>query len=85
VPHLDRVADIKKKGLECIGHIIRVNNETVVKKIFESEPGGRRRKRRPRLRWMEDVEKVYVRKTIKMHNFLNNVFHLIYAGLVLNK
>jgi hypothetical protein len=26
-----------------------------------------------------------VRKTIKMHNFLNNVFHLIYAGLVLNK
>ena len=29
----------------------------LVKKIFESTPEGRRRTGRPRLRWLEDVEK----------------------------
>ena len=29
----------------------------VVKKIFESKPEGRRRMRRHRLRWLEDIEK----------------------------
>ena len=29
----------------------------IVKTIFESKPEGRRRMGRPRLRWLEDVEK----------------------------
>ena len=29
-----------------------------VKKIFESKPEGSSRRGRPRLRWLEDVEKV---------------------------
>jgi hypothetical protein len=29
----------------------------VVKKISESKPEGRKRMRRPRLRWLEDAEK----------------------------
>jgi hypothetical protein len=28
----------------------------VLKEIFESKPGGKRRKERLRLRWLEDVE-----------------------------
>jgi hypothetical protein len=28
-----------------------------MKKIFESEPEGSRRRGRPRMRWLEDVEK----------------------------
>jgi len=34
-----------------------MDNGRVVKKIFESKPRGRRRKGRPGLRWVEDVEK----------------------------
>jgi hypothetical protein len=28
-----------------------------IKGMYASKPGGRRRKERPRLRWLEDVEK----------------------------
>jgi hypothetical protein len=39
---LDIVADIKKKGLEWIGHLISMDHVRVVKKIFESKlKGGR--------------------------------------------
>jgi len=43
--------------LEWIGYVARMDNGRVVKKIFESKPRGRRRKGRPGLRWVEDVEK----------------------------
>jgi len=51
------VADIKKKRLERIGHVVRTDQGRTVKKIFESKPEGSRRRERPRLRWLEDVEK----------------------------
>jgi hypothetical protein len=54
---LDIVADIKKKALEGIGHVVRMDQGKAVKKIFESEPEGSRRRERPRLRWLEDIEK----------------------------
>ena len=54
---LDIVADIKKKRLEWIGHVVRMDQGRTVKKIFESKPEGSRRRGRPRLRWLEDVEK----------------------------
>jgi hypothetical protein len=53
---LDIVGDIKKKMLEWIVHLVRMNNERVVKKIFEGKPDRRRRMERPRLRWLKDAE-----------------------------
>jgi hypothetical protein len=50
------VADIIKKRYERTGHVVRMNQRTV-KKIFESKLEGSRRKERPRLRWLEDIEK----------------------------
>ena len=38
------------------GHVIRMNEIRSVKKIFEGKLEGRRRKGRPRLRWINDVE-----------------------------
>ena len=52
---LDTVADIKKKRLEWIGHVVGMDQGRIVKKIFESKPEGSRRKGRPRWRWLEDV------------------------------
>jgi hypothetical protein len=43
--------------LEWIEHLVRTDHGRVVKRIFESKPKGRRRMGKPRLRWLEDVEK----------------------------
>ena len=55
--YLDVVANIKRKRLEWIGHVVRMDQESTVKKIFESKPEGSRRMGRPRMRWLEDAEK----------------------------
>jgi hypothetical protein len=54
---LDTVADIKKKRLEWVGPVVGMDQGRMVKKIFESKLEGRRRKGRPRCRWLEDVGK----------------------------
>jgi hypothetical protein len=56
---LDIVADIKeeKKRLEWVGHVVRMDRGRTVKKISESKLEGSRRKGRPRMRWLEFVEK----------------------------
>jgi hypothetical protein len=52
----DLVADIKSKQLEWLGHVIRMDQRRVVKKIFDSKPERRRKVGRLRLRWLDDVE-----------------------------
>jgi len=55
---LDIVADIREKRSEWNGHVVRIDQGRAVKKIFESKLEGSRRRGRPRMRWLEDVEKV---------------------------
>jgi hypothetical protein len=43
--------------LGWIGHVERIDKGRTVKRIFESEWEGSRRKGRSRLRWLEDIEK----------------------------
>ena len=50
---LDIVVDVKKKRREWIGHVRIDQGRTV--KILENKPEGSRR-RRPRMRWLEDVK-----------------------------
>ena len=49
----DIVADIKRKRLEWIGHVVRMDQGRTVKKIFESKQEGSSRRGRPRQRWLE--------------------------------
>jgi hypothetical protein len=58
------VADIKKKRLEWFGHVVRMYQGRRVKKISESKMEGSRRGR-PRVRWLEDVEKDLHQKKFK--------------------
>ena len=51
---MECVVDIKKKVLEWLGHIVKMDQ---VKKMFDSKSEERRRMGRPRLRWLENVEK----------------------------
>jgi hypothetical protein len=51
------IGDIKSKRLGCLGHVVRMEEDRMVKRIFEGHPGGRRKTDRPRKRWLDDVEK----------------------------
>ena len=43
--------------MEWNGHVARMDQGRTVKKIFESKPEGSRIRGRPRLRWLEVMEK----------------------------
>ena len=51
------VAIVKGQRLRWFGHVMRMKEERVPKKILESGIGGKRRQGRPRTRWKEDVLK----------------------------
>jgi hypothetical protein len=46
----DTVTSIKVRRLEWAGHVVRVDDERRVKRVFLGNPGGRRKLGRPRLR-----------------------------------
>ena len=54
---LDVEAHVKKKRLERIEHVIRMDQGRTVKKILESEQKESRRKQIRKFRWLEDIKK----------------------------
>jgi hypothetical protein len=53
---LDIVAEIKKARLRWLGHVERMSEDRVIKKLYMSKPEGRRNVGRPKMRWLDDVE-----------------------------
>ena len=47
---------LKSKRISWLGHVIRMEENRIEKKLFNGKPGGRRRIGRPRLRWLDDAE-----------------------------
>jgi hypothetical protein len=52
----DIVAEIKVRRVEWLGHVVRMEDTRLPKMVFNAKPEGRRGVRRPRLRWLDDVE-----------------------------
>jgi hypothetical protein len=52
----DIIEEIKSKRLEWLGHVVRIEGNRMVKRVFKGHPGGRRKTGRPRKRWMDDIE-----------------------------
>ena len=50
------IDDIKMEEIGMDWILVRMNQGMTVKEIFESKPEGSRRRGRPRLRWLKDVE-----------------------------
>lgn len=50
------VGIVKAQRLRWLGHIVRMPEERVPKRILKSEIGGRKRRGRPRERWRDEVE-----------------------------
>ena len=51
------MAEIKKSTLRWAGYLERMPNSRAVKVIYAHNPGGKQPKGRPRLRWLDDVER----------------------------
>ena len=58
----DIVTVIKIQRLEWLGYVIRMNETRSVKKIFEGKLDGRRGRGQPRLRWIDDLRKLGVKR-----------------------
>jgi hypothetical protein len=54
---LDIDAEIKQARLRWLSHVERMSEYRVIKKLFMSKPEGRRSVGRPKMRWLDDVEK----------------------------
>ncbi|GFU29971.1 uncharacterized protein TNCV_552581 [Trichonephila clavipes] len=60
---------IKIQRIKWAGHVIRMNEDHTTKKVFNIQPIGTRRKGRPNLRWIDDLEKdLLVLKTRNWEN-----------------
>ncbi|PSN35727.1 hypothetical protein C0J52_15679 [Blattella germanica] len=49
--------DIKTAQLRWFGHVKRMREDRLPKKIFEWQPMGRRKRRRPNITWTEGIFK----------------------------
>ena len=47
---------IKTRRLTWAGHLVRMNNDRTLKKIFNTKPDGARSDGRPKLRWEDGVD-----------------------------
>ena len=60
----DVVHRIKISRLQWVGHVIRMNDSSMLKEIFSAKPLNTRRRGRPKLRWVDAVEEdCFVLKT----------------------
>ena len=50
--------------LKWYGHLIRMEDERLVKKVFESSVAGRRKRGKPKQRWLDGVEGLLKRRGI---------------------
>ncbi|GFV78275.1 uncharacterized protein TNCV_94351 [Trichonephila clavipes] len=53
----DIVNFIKLRRIKWSGHVVRMNEDRTTKKVFNAQPIDTRRKGRPSLRWIDDLEK----------------------------
>jgi hypothetical protein len=56
IKNADIVRFIKSRRIAWLGHVMRMDEKIILKRILEWKPIGRRIRGRPRKRWIEDTE-----------------------------
>jgi hypothetical protein len=62
---LDLVTTIRKSRLKLLYHVHRMSSQRGPKMALEGNSGGRRRKGRPRKRWIDDVQDDMIKMGVK--------------------
>jgi hypothetical protein len=62
---LDLVITVRKSRLKWLGHVRRMSSQRGPEMALEGNPGGRRRKGRPRKRWLDDVQDDMIKIGVK--------------------
>ena len=52
--------------LRWYGHVLRMNDNRLTKKVFKSEVVGNRRRGKPKWRWVDGVKELLIAKGISM-------------------
>ena len=73
---------IRVQRLRWLGHLARMNNENVAKRLFESNPEGRRRRGRPKLRWKDSVLEVYQKLGVCLAWRIAALDRAVWRGLI---
>jgi hypothetical protein len=56
IKNADTVRFVKCRRMACLGHVMRVQEKKIPKRVLEWKPTGRRNRGRPWKRWIEDIE-----------------------------
>jgi hypothetical protein len=56
IGHADIVRFIKSRRIAWLGHVMRMDEKRIPKRVLEWKPTGRTIRGRPRKRWVEDIE-----------------------------
>jgi hypothetical protein len=56
IGNIDIVRFIKSRRMTLLGHVMQMEGGRIARRILEWKPIGRGIRRRPRKRWIEDVE-----------------------------
>jgi hypothetical protein len=57
IKNADIVRYVKSKRMAWLGHVMQMEGERIPKRLLEWKPMSRRKRGRPRKRWIEDIEK----------------------------
>uniref|UniRef100_A0A8D8W071 Endonuclease-reverse transcriptase n=2 Tax=Cacopsylla melanoneura TaxID=428564 RepID=A0A8D8W071_9HEMI len=53
----DIIANIRCRRMRWTGHVLRRGSESLIKRVWEGEIAGTRRRGRPKLRWKDQIKK----------------------------
>ena len=56
IGNADTVRFIKSRRIAWLGHVMKMGEKRISKRVLEWKPTGRRIRGRPRKRWIEDIE-----------------------------
>jgi hypothetical protein len=66
---------IKVKRLAWAGHLIRMNDNRIIKKIFNTKLDGVRRVGRPKMRWEDGVDQYTSIRILEVKNWKKVALH----------
>jgi hypothetical protein len=58
IGNVNIVRFIKSRRIAWLGHVMRMDEKRIPKRVFEWKPTCRRIRGRPRKRWVEDIEDI---------------------------